>query len=588
MLRLALRYQEQIRYFPMPDREIRLGTAAENDFVAPFPGISRYHAKIGPSGTGLRITDLGSTNGLVRDGRRFDEILLAPGKTVRLGHAVLTLEDLSSSDGEPGLRFQTPAHAVAGPPATDTAALLQPAGSSPAAALRFVRELERNGIADPAERLGRARRALGAGSLLILEVRSPGDAALVACDGPLPSETRLDELTALEIDIAAGETLLADAAGDSRLLALFDSSPEPWQRDFFSYLVEKLLSASPAMRPEISPRPETELRLPPGMVMGSSTVMADLFAQLGALARSDLSVLLAGETGTGKELFARLIHDSSPRAAGPFIAINCAAIPAELLEYELFGIGGRVATGVDAREGFFVQAHGGTLFLDEIGDLPERLQPKLLRVLQEREVLAVGGTAPRKVDVRAVAASNRDLEKLVKEGLFRADLFYRLRGIELRLPPLRERREDLPALLLVFAARAAAKYGKRVHGVSRRALSALLSHDWPGNVRELETLIERAVLLCPDGGSLQREHFGIVEADQAGQISTELPVASPVPGVETLQAQVDAVERTAILRALSAAKGNKSKAARMLGITRNGLALKMDRLSIFPKGDPEI
>jgi transcriptional regulator with PAS, ATPase and Fis domain len=298
------------------------------------------------------------------------------------------------------------------------------------------------------------------------------------------------------------------------------------------------------------------------------------------LARSDLSVLLTGETGTGKEMFARLIHDSSSRAAGPFIAINCAAIPAELLEYELFGIGGRVATGVDAREGFFVQAHGGTLFLDEIGDLPERLQPKLLRALQEREVLAVGGSAPRKVDVRAVAASNRDLERLVKEGLFRADLFYRLRGIELRLPPLRERREDLPALLLAFAARAAAKYGKRVRGVSRRALSTLLSHDWPGNVRELESLIERAVLLCPDGGTLQREHLGIVETDHAEPIQTALPVALPGPEEETLQAQVDAVEREAILRALAAAKGNKSKAARLLGITRNGLALKMERLRI--------
>ncbi|HSS52086.1 MAG TPA: sigma 54-interacting transcriptional regulator, partial [Thermoanaerobaculia bacterium] len=560
-------------------REIQLGTATENDFVAPFPGISRYHAKICPSGTGLLITDLGSTNGLVRDGRRLDEIFLTPGKTVRLGHAVLTLEDLSSSDGETGLRFQTPAsHAAPGLLATDTAVLPQSAGASPAAALRFVRELERNGIVDPAERLGRARRALGARSLLILDVRSPGDPALMACEGPLPSESHLDELAAPEI--GPGETLLAEAAGDSRLIALFDRAPEAWQRDFFSYLAEKLLPTAPAMRPEISYPPEKDLRLPLGMVVGSSAVMAGLLAQLRALARSDLSVLLTGETGTGKELFARLIHDSSPRADGPFIAINCAAIPAELLEYELFGIGGRVATGVDSREGFFVQAHGGTLFLDEIGDLPERLQPKLLRALQEREVLAVGGSAPRKVDVRAVAASNRDLEKLVKEGLFRADLFYRLRGIELRLPPLRERREDLPALLLAFAARAAAKYGKRVHGVSRRALSALRSHDWPGNVRELEMLIERAVLLCPDGGTLQREHLGIVAADQAEQTPAVLTAASPISGAGTLQAQVDAVEREAILRALTAANGNKSKAARMLGITRNGLALKMERLRI--------
>ncbi|MEA2603647.1 MAG: two-component system, NtrC family, response regulator HydG [Acidobacteriota bacterium] len=580
MLRLALRYQEQIRYFPMPDGDVRLGAAAENEFVAPFPGISRHHAKLRPEGAGVLVTDLGSTNGLVRDGRRLDEILLTPGKAVRLGHAVLALEDLSSSDGETGLRFQTPgSRGNAGPLATDTAAL-PGAGSSPAAALRFVRELERTVAADPAERLGRARQALGARTLLILDIRAHGEPIVVACEGPLPSEPCLDDLAAPDIDVAAGVALLVDAFSGMRLIALFDGVPELWQHDFFSYLGDKLLQVPPTIRPE-SPPPEEDLRLPPGMVAGSSPAMQGLLAQVRATARSDLSVLLTGETGTGKELFARLIHDSSPRVEGPFIAINCAAIPAELLEYELFGIGGRVATGVDQRDGFFVQAHRGTLFLDEIGDMPDRLQPKLLRALQEREVLAVGALAPRKVDVRTVAASNRDLERLVKEGLFRADLFYRLRGIELRLPPLRERRDDLPALLLAFASRAAAKYGKRIHGVSRRALSALLAHEWPGNIRELEAAVERAVLLCPDGGSLQRQHFGTLEpaADEP------LPPATPSarldsPATGTLQEQVDAVEREAILRALATAEGNKSKAARLLGITRNGLSLKMERLQI--------
>jgi DNA-binding NtrC family response regulator len=585
MLRLALRYQEQVRYFPMPDRDVRLGTAAENDLVASFPGISRHHAKLRPEGAGVLVTDLGSTNGLVRDGRRLDEVLLTPGKAVRLGHAVLALEDLSSSDAETGLRFQTPVSHDASPLATDTAALLPAAGASPAAALRFVREHERAGAVEPAERLGRARRALGARSLLILDVRNPCDPAVVACEGPLPSESHLDNLVAPEIDIA-GEAILADGSGGVRLIALCDGVPEPWQQDFFSYLAEKLLPAAPAARSEGSASSEEILRLPPGMVVGSSAAMQDLLSQLQATARSDLSVLLTGETGTGKELFARLIHDSSPRVEGPFIAINCAAIPSELLEYELFGIGSRVATGVDQREGFFVQAHGGTLFLDEIGDMPERLQPKLLRALQEREVLAVGASAPRKVDVRTVAASNRDLERLVKEGLFRADLYYRLRGLELRLPPLRERRDDLPAFLLAFASRAAAKYGKRVHGVSRRALSALLAHDWPGNVRELEAVIERAVLLCPDGGTLQREHFGTLEraADEPRPSAPPTALLASPAVTGTLQEQVDAVERVAILRALAAAEGNKSKAARLLGITRNGLALKIERLKVaLPK-----
>jgi DNA-binding NtrC family response regulator len=582
MLRLALRYQEQIRYFPMPDHDVRLGAAEENDLVAPFPGISRHHAKIQPEGAGLLVTDLGSTNGLVRDGRRLDEVLLTPGKTVCLGHAILALEDLSSSDGETGLRFQTPAgHTNAGPLARDTAALPSAAGSSPARALRFVRELERAGVTDPAGRLGPARRALGAGSLLILDIRSSGDPAVVACEGPLPPETRLGDLAAPKIGAAADETLLADASGDMRLIALFDGTPEPWQHDFFGYLVEKLLPASPVERREAAPPADDVLVFPPGMVMGSSAAIQDLLTQLRATSRSDLSVLLLGETGTGKELFARLIHDSGPHARGPFVAINCAAIPAELLEAELFGITGRVATGVDPRPGLFVQANGGTLFLDEIGELPERLQAKLLRVLQEREVLPLGGSA-RKIAVRIVAASNRDLGRLIKEGSFRADLYYRLRGLELRVPPLRERPEDLPALILTFASRAAAKYGKRIHGVSRRALSALLAHDWPGNVRELEATIERAVLLCPDGGTLQREQLGTLERAAAEPGASAPPVARmdlPEP-TGTLQEQVDALEREAILRALAAAKGNKSKAARLLGVTRNGLSLKMDRLKI--------
>ncbi|HEY0555160.1 MAG TPA: sigma 54-interacting transcriptional regulator [Thermoanaerobaculia bacterium] len=565
MLRLALRYQEQIRYFPMPDRDVQLGTAAENDLVAPFPGISRHHAKLSPEGGAVRVTDLGSTNGLAREGRRLDEVLLTPGKEVCLGHAVLILEDLSSSDGETGLRFPTSSGSgTTNPPATETAALLLGAGSSPAAALRFVRELERSGVVEPSEWLGRARRALGAVSLLILDVQSPDDPAVIACEGPLPSEA------------AARETLVADAEGGARLVAHFGGVPEPWQGDFLSYLAEKLLHAVGLPQPQGSPSPEEDLRLPPGMVVGTSAAMRDLLAQLRATARSDLSVLLTGETGTGKELFARLIHESGTRSGGPFVAVNCAAIPAELLEAELFGIASRVATGVDPRPGLFVQANGGTFFLDEIGDMPERLQAKLLRALQEREVLPLGGSAPRKIDARIVAASNRDLGRLVKEGTFRADLYYRLRGLELRLPPLRERSEDLPPLLLAFASRAAAKYGKRVRGVSRRALSALLAYDWPGNVRELESAIERAVLLCPDGGTLQREHLGTLE-----------PVAtSPPPRGDlseptgTLQEQVEALEREAILRALAAAKGNKSKAAGLLGITRNGLSLKMDRLKI--------
>ena len=381
MLRLALRFQDQVRYFPVPDRDVRLGAAVGNDLVAPFPGISRRHAKLRAEGGGVLVTDLGSRNGLVRDGRRLNEILLTPGEAVSLGHAVLTLEDVSSSEGETGLQIPLPSAEASASPVARTAGPPSPDAASPAAALRFVRELERAGLGESFEWLGGARRAVGARSLLVL-----GDAALEACDGPCPSEEDL---------AAPGPALRTRIATGRSLVALFARDPEPWQRDFFDFLAETLLPGPPPPS-EGPPAASDPLRIPNGMVVGSSAAMRDVLAQLRATVRSDLNVLLVGETGTGKELFARLIHDSGPRSAGRFVAINCAAIPAELLESELFGVAGRVATGVDPRPGLFVQAHGGTIFLDEIGDMPERLQAKLLRVLQEREVLPLGGSAPRR------------------------------------------------------------------------------------------------------------------------------------------------------------------------------------------------
>ncbi|HVT18534.1 MAG TPA: sigma 54-interacting transcriptional regulator [Thermoanaerobaculia bacterium] len=329
-----------------------------------------------------------------------------------------------------------------------------------------------------------------------------------------------------------------------------------------------------------------ELRIPEGMVVGTSPAIADLLAQLRATVKSDLSILLTGETGTGKELFARLIHASGPHGEGPFVAVNCAAIPSELLEAELFGVAARVATGVDARAGLFVQADGGSLFLDEIGEMPERLQAKLLRALQQREVLPVGGSAPRGIDARVISASNRDLGRQVKEGGFRADLYYRLRGLQLELPPLRARREDLPPLILALASRAALKYGRSIRGISRRALALLFEHDWPGNVRELASELERAVLLCPGGGMLRREHFrlGGPAGPRGGAPAGDLPAppAERTAGGETrgLRARLEAIEREAVLEALALAKGNRAEAARRLGITRNGLGLKIRRLGI--------
>ena len=263
---------------------------------------------------------------------------------------------------------------------------------------------------------------------------------------------------------------------------------------------------------------------------------------------------------------------------------------AELLEADLFGVEARVATGVDPRPGLFAKAEGGTLVLDEIGDMAERLQAKLLRVLQEREVLSVGAHHPRKIKVRVISASNQNLAQRVEAGTFRADLYYRLRGLQFHLPPLRERKDDLPALVLAFAHEAANRYDKEIHGVSRKALDLLTAYAWPGNVRELKNEVGRAVLLAKAGGHLESEHFGpvryAVEHATAPAQHAETPT-SPVsastdsqidPAPRALHGRLDAVERQAISEALLLSQGNKSKAAQILGITRNGLALKMKRL----------
>jgi transcriptional regulator with PAS, ATPase and Fis domain len=256
------------------------------------------------------------------------------------------------------------------------------------------------------------------------------------------------------------------------------------------------------------------------------------------------------------------------------VAINCAAIPADLLESELFGIGKGVATGVAERAGRFQLAEGGTLFLDEIGEMPPPLQTKLLRALQQKEVQPVGG-APTAVDIRVVAATNSDLHRRMEDGVFRRDLYYRVAGYALRVPPLRERREDVPALVEAFVRAFGRETGKRVRGITVRALRALQEYDWPGNVRELEHEVRRLVSLCPEG-----------QPFESGMLSPHIlappavaPAEEPSLGL-SLEAHVERLERRLIREALERSGGNRSEAARLLGISRNGLALKMDRLGL--------
>ena len=303
-------------------------------------------------------------------------------------------------------------------------------------------------------------------------------------------------------------------------------------------------------------------------IIGRSEAMVRLLETVAQVAASEATVLITGESGTGKEMIAGAIHFNSRRKEGPFVRINCAAITETLLESELFGHEKGAFTGAHRRkEGRFVQAHGGSLFLDEISEMSHAMQVKLLRVLQERELTRVGGEDPIRVDVRVIAATNRDLVQDMEAGRFREDLYYRLNVVNLHIPPLRQRREDIPLLAQHFLTRFSEKNRKSFKGITPQAMDRLLKYDWPGNVRELMNAVERGVVL---GRSeyLDVEDLPLLVDELGKQRSV-----SPLQGDLSLEE----VEKSTILKALESTGGNKSEAARRLGITRKTLTAKLKK-----------
>jgi len=307
-----------------------------------------------------------------------------------------------------------------------------------------------------------------------------------------------------------------------------------------------------------------------GKFIAESAPMSRLVAEVGRVAPKDITVLVRGETGTGKEHIASLLHAQSRRASGPLVRVNCAAIPSELAEAELFGHTRGAFTGaMQARRGFFAEADGGTLVLDEVGELPIALQPKLLRVLQNGEIQAVGSGRVEKVDVRVVASTNRDLEAEARAGGFRQDLYYRLAVVELVVPPLRDRRDDIPALAAEFARRYAARFEMEEVRLSPALVSKLREADWPGNVRQLENAVARMVALASDG-EIGPDALAPAQPRPAPPEDGDAPDAAP-PGIATnlsLGDQLDAVERSIIATMLAMTRGNRSEAARRLGVGR--------------------
>jgi DNA-binding NtrC family response regulator len=313
-------------------------------------------------------------------------------------------------------------------------------------------------------------------------------------------------------------------------------------------------------------------------VPGTSPPMRALYRQLEVLVRSDMPVLVVGETGVGKECIVNILHGSSPRCGGPLVAINCAAIPKDLIEAELFGISRRVATGVDPRPGRFREAEGGTILLDEIGEMMPELQAKLLRALQEKQIQPLGG-APQSFDARIVAATNADLHDRMERGEFRRDLFYRLAGSTIEVPPLRECRRDIARLVDYFLRRSCREAGVQSRGLTARVLKVFVDYPWPGNVRELGHEVRRALFQTADGGTITvaRLSSRLVAAAEGGVPAS--PSASQAEDLK-LEPRLREFEECFLREALRRARGRQVRAAKFLGISRNGLAKKLKRFEI--------
>jgi transcriptional regulator with PAS, ATPase and Fis domain len=391
--------------------------------------------------------------------------------------------------------------------------------------------------------------------------------------------------TALDLPLAAFDVVVMDAPA-----APAEAADDARTRLARAGARDVLVTADPAHFPALvdldagrcpapPPKPEERCEKPPAAiagVIGTSAAMRQALALVARAQRTSATVLLTGETGTGKEVLARAVHAGSPRARAPFVAVNCAAFPDTLLESELFGHVRGAFTGADrGKPGLFEAAHGGSLFLDEVGETSLPLQAKLLRVLQEGEVRAVGGTRSRRVDVRVIAATNRELRREIQARRFREDLYYRLAVFPIRVPPLRERRQDVMPLAQHFLALHGRREGKRGCHLTPEATDLLRDHAWPGNVRELENEMLRALALSEPGGLLGPEHLS-ERVTRALEPVRELAAEDG----ETLRATMARIEAWLLRRALAAHGGRRAETARRLGITREGLYKKLKKLGI--------
>ena len=415
------------------------------------------------------------------------------------------------------------------------------------------------------------------------------DAAIVLCDVRMPTLDGVAFLARYQEAAGRGLVIMMSAYGDDEAAleamrrGAYDYIPKPFRADQLLLTVRKAIERE-RLRLEVERLSEelSTLRGADGVV-GQSAALRGVLDLARKVARHPSTVLVTGESGTGKELVARLVHQASPRASEPFVAINCAAIPDALLESELFGHVRGAFTGADReRAGLFEEADGGTLFLDEIGELPLALQVKLLRALQEGQIRRVGDNGERGVDVRVVAATSRDLELEVREGRFRSDLYYRVNVVRLHLPPLRERGDDVIELARHFVSWHAGRMQLQPPVIAAPALRALLDYAWPGNVRELENAMERAVVLAEDGriglDELPPAVRGVRAGDTTALSVDQLPAMVHAATSDTdlsVKRQTESLERTLIAQALQRTGGNRTRAAQLLDLSHRALLYKI-------------
>jgi len=560
VFRLVAVVDDRTVRLPLTPGELTLGSHPDCELRLAHSTVSRRHARVVVDGRAVTIEDLGSRNGTRIDGKKVRRAELTTGTELRVGVVQVTVEEIpdedleaavvlaESSDGDPPRRDAPDGTTLSSGPGERFIGEKLPGLLDRIAAgeaLETVAQLAGEALYDllPATAVTVALDSDDECGVLFHASRPGGSASEGHPVDRRAGDCRL-HVTMPGANLAAGAEPLVDVvAAVLRVAAARGPAPQP-----------------PADCPAAPLQPD-----PPSM---SSAVRA-IYTDAARVARGDVGVLILGESGTGKEVLARYLHRASPRADGPFLGLDCAALPTDLLEAELFGIEKGVATGVDERPGRFELADGGTLFLDEIGDMALETQAKILRILQSGECYRLGSRRPQTVDVRVVAATNRDLHGMLNTGTFRADLYHRIATWVVELPPLRHRRVDIPNLAAFFLARKAAARGIRVKGISKAAVDALTAFGWPGNIRQLENEMARAVLFLERGELLD-----------TGRLAKEIRDAGSAASRGSLRAVLDRTERLEISAALDECDGDIDLAAERLGISRATLYRRMKALGL--------